>query len=118
MTPFLHLNISTDQSLPTLNQVAFLAENLPQIKLASEGATYLAYPRVQIKDALQRLQNFLIRILKFLTSFAIPVILATLLANQGKEVDFALPWGIPHSDDYDLDDLFAWIDQIIQKEED
>ncbi|MGZ1155129.1 hypothetical protein ACXO28_05360 [Lactobacillus delbrueckii subsp. bulgaricus] len=38
--------------------------------------------------------------------------------NQGKEVDFALPWGIPHSGDYDLDDLFAWIDQIIQKEED
>lgn len=43
MTPFLHLNISTNQSLPTLNQVAFLAENLPQIKLASEGATYLAW---------------------------------------------------------------------------
>lgn len=41
MTPFLHLNISTNQSLPTLNQVAFLAENLPQIKLASEGAPYL-----------------------------------------------------------------------------
>ncbi|MGZ1152063.1 hypothetical protein ACXO23_06420 [Lactobacillus delbrueckii subsp. bulgaricus] len=39
-------------------------------------------------------------------------------ANQGKEVDFAPPWGIPHSGDYDLDDLFAWIDQIIQKEED
>ncbi|MDA3801451.1 hypothetical protein PF585_04930 [Lactobacillus delbrueckii] len=39
-------------------------------------------------------------------------------ANQDKEVDFALPWGIPHSGDYDLDDLFAWIDQIIQKEED
>lgn len=39
----MHLNISTDQSLPTLNQVAFLAENLPQIKLASEGATYLAW---------------------------------------------------------------------------
>lgn len=110
MTPFLHLNISTNQSLPTLNQVAFLAENLPQIKLASGGATYLAYPRVQIEDALQRLQNFLIRILKFLTSFAIPVILATLLANQDKEVDFALPRGIPHSGDYDLDDLFAWID--------
>ncbi len=39
-------------------------------------------------------------------------------ANQGKKVDFDLPWGIPHSGDYDLDDLFAWIDQIIQKEED
>ncbi|GHW00202.1 tannase [Lactobacillus nasalidis] len=50
------------------------------------------------------------------TSFAIPVILATLLANQGKEVDFALPWGIPHSGDYDLDELFDWIDRIAEKE--
>lgn len=49
------------------------------------------------------------------TSFAIPVILATLLANQGKDVDFALPWGIPHSGDYDLDELFAWIDRICEK---
>lgn len=98
------VQVKLDQSLPSLNQVAFLAENLPQIKLASEGATYLAwldlssiindsaefsrqlqektdlivnpgsvyggngasfirlnlaYPRVQIKDALQRLHNFL-----------------------------------------------------------
>lgn len=98
------VQVKLDQSLPGLNQVAFLAENLPQIKLASEGATYLAwldlssitndsaefsrqlrektglivnpgsvyggngasfiwlnlaYPRVQIKDALQRLQDFL-----------------------------------------------------------
>ncbi|MCD8369674.1 MAG: alpha/beta hydrolase [Clostridiales bacterium] len=46
------------------------------------------------------------------TSLAIPVILATLLQNKGFHVDFALPWGLPHSGDYDLDDLFAWIDNI------
>lgn len=37
------VRVKLDQSLPSLNQVAFLAENLPQIKLASEGATYLAW---------------------------------------------------------------------------
>ena len=46
------------------------------------------------------------------TSIAIPVILATLLKNKGCDVDFFLPWGLPHSGDYDLDELFAWIDSI------
>lgn len=46
------------------------------------------------------------------TSIAIPIILATKLNNAGYKVDFALPWGVPHSGDYDLDELFAWIDDI------
>jgi hypothetical protein len=46
------------------------------------------------------------------TSLAIPVILATLLKNNGYEVDFALPWGRGHSGDYDLNELFAWTDKI------
>lgn len=46
------------------------------------------------------------------TSLAIPVILATMLQNKGFDVDFALPWGLPHSGDYDLDELFAWIDNL------
>jgi len=46
------------------------------------------------------------------TSIAIPVILATMLDNKGYNVDFALPWGLPHSGDYDFDDLFAWIDGL------
>lgn len=46
------------------------------------------------------------------TSLAIPVILATILSNKGYEVDFALPWGLPHSGDYDLEELFHWIDGI------
>ena len=46
------------------------------------------------------------------TSLAIPVILATTLKNQGKRVDFAMPWNVPHSGDYDLDGLFAWADTI------
>lgn len=46
------------------------------------------------------------------TSLAIPVILATLLENRGFSVDFCLPWGMPHSGDYDLPQLFQWIDSI------
>jgi hypothetical protein len=43
------------------------------------------------------------------TSLAIPAMLATTLQSQGYAVDFALPWDRPHSGDYDLKELFAWI---------
>lgn len=46
------------------------------------------------------------------TSIAIPIILATQLKNQGKSVDFAMPWNVPHSGDYDLDALFAWVERV------
>ena len=35
-----------------------------------------------------------------------------MLMNAGYDVDFFLPWGLPHSGDYDIDELFAWIDRI------
>jgi hypothetical protein len=46
------------------------------------------------------------------TSLAIPTILATTLLNKGFTVDFALPWDRPHSGDYDLEELFAWVNMI------
>jgi hypothetical protein len=46
------------------------------------------------------------------TSLAIPVMLATRLQNQGYAVDLALPWERPHSGDYDLPELFAWMTRI------
>ncbi len=46
------------------------------------------------------------------TSLAIPVLLATELQQSGKNVDFALPWNRPHSGDYDLNELFAWMEKI------
>ncbi len=46
------------------------------------------------------------------TALAIPVILATVLENKGYDVDFFSPWGLPHSGDYDPDELFAWIDGL------
>lgn len=50
------------------------------------------------------------------TALAIPVILATLLRQNGCQVDFALPWGLPHSGDYDLKELFDWIDGICKEQ--
>lgn len=46
------------------------------------------------------------------TSFAIEVIVATLLKNKGYEVDFELAWNRPHMGDYDLGELFDWMDKV------
>ena len=46
------------------------------------------------------------------TGLAVPVILATYLRNNGFNVNMELPWDIPHSGDYDLTELFDWIDNI------
>ncbi|MDO4897426.1 MAG: subtype B tannase [Moraxella sp.] len=51
------------------------------------------------------------------TSLAVPVILATALQNQGKNVDFALPWGVGHGGDYDLSELFDWADKLVKSEQ-
>ncbi len=45
------------------------------------------------------------------TSFLVPINLATKLKNAGYDVNFFLPWNRPHSGDYNLDDLFAWIEK-------
>lgn len=47
------------------------------------------------------------------TAFPIPVNLATKLMNEGKDVDFALPWNRRHEGDYNLDNLFRWIHSIL-----
>lgn len=46
------------------------------------------------------------------TSFLVPINLATKLKNSGYDVNFFLPWNRPHSGDYNLDDLFNWIDKV------
>lgn len=48
------------------------------------------------------------------TTFLVPVNLATRLQNTGKNVDFKLTWNRPHSGDYALNELFAWIDSILK----
>lgn len=44
------------------------------------------------------------------TSLAIEIIMACSLQNKGYEVDFKLAWDRPHMGDYDLEELFDWID--------
>ena len=46
------------------------------------------------------------------TSHAISAILAIKLRMAGKQVDYETPWDVPHSGDYDLDELFQWMDSI------
>lgn len=46
------------------------------------------------------------------TSSAISAMLALKLENAGLDVDYHLPWNMPHAGDYDLEELFAWIDEI------
>jgi hypothetical protein len=48
------------------------------------------------------------------TSLAIPVILATKLQSSGAEVDFAMPWDRGHGGEYDLEELFAWMEGILR----
>lgn len=46
------------------------------------------------------------------TSWAIPTLLAETMRSRGIDVDYALEWGKPHSGDYDLRELFDWIEKI------
>ncbi len=48
------------------------------------------------------------------TSLAISAILALSLKEAGAKVDYALPWGKPHSGDYDLEELFGWIGNLTE----
>ena len=50
------------------------------------------------------------------TSLAVSAILALKLQEQGIGVDYHSPWHVPHAGDYDIEDLFAWIDKICKKE--
>ncbi|WP_314643246.1 subtype B tannase [uncultured Veillonella sp.] len=48
------------------------------------------------------------------TSIAIPLIVGTRAQNLGYKVDMATPFGVDHSGDYDLDELFNWMDNIVK----
>jgi hypothetical protein len=47
------------------------------------------------------------------TAFQIPINLYTKLNNAGYNVDFRLTWNRGHQGDYDLDNLFKWINGIL-----
>ena len=49
------------------------------------------------------------------TTIAVPAVVALRLQQAGYDVDFASPWARGHAGDYDLDELFAWMDAIGHK---
>ena len=48
------------------------------------------------------------------TSIAIPLIVGTRAQNLGYQVDMSTPFNVDHSGDYDLEDLFNWMDTIVK----
>lgn len=48
-------------------------------------------------------------------SLAVSAILAVCLSREGIKVDYSLPWGVPHSGDYDLKELFAWMESVCDR---
>ena len=50
------------------------------------------------------------------TSVAIPLIVGTRAQNLGYKVDMATPFDVDHSGDYDLDELFNWMDNIVKND--
>ncbi len=48
------------------------------------------------------------------TSVAIPLIVGARAQNLGYNVDMSTPFGVDHSGDYDLDELFNWMDNIVK----
>ncbi len=50
------------------------------------------------------------------TSLAISALLTRTLQLSGINVDYHLPWGIPHAGDYDIEELFEWMKKVCANE--
>lgn len=86
--------------------------------LADPNRVKLINPMYYLKDdAAEKTKHWRIRhgSIDRDTSLAVSAILALSLKNLGYDVDYAVPWNVPHSGDYDLDELFAWIDNLCKK---
>ena len=74
----------------------------PMNYLGSPSATNAKYYRIRYGTADSN------------TSVAIPLIVGTRAQNLGYSVDMATPFGVDHSGDYDLQNLFNWMDSIVK----
>ena len=74
----------------------------PMNYLGSPSATNAKYYRIRYGTADSN------------TSVAIPLIVGTRAQNLGYSVDMATPFGVDYSGDYDLQDLFNWMDSIVK----
>lgn len=50
------------------------------------------------------------------TSLAVPTILALTLEKHDIHVNYELVWDRPHSGDYDLNELFDWMESITKND--
>ena len=74
----------------------------PMNYLGSPSATNAKYYRIRYGTADSN------------TSVAIPLIVGTRAQNLGYSVDMATPFGVDHAGDYDLQDLFNWMDSSVK----
>ena len=74
----------------------------PMNYLGSPAATNARYYRIRYGTADSN------------TSMAIPLIVGTRAQNLGYRVDMATPFNVDHSGDYDLEELFNWMDSIVK----
>ena len=74
----------------------------PMNYLGSPSATNAKYYRIRYGTADSN------------TSVAIPLIVGTRAQNLGYSVDMATPFSVDHAGDYDLQDLFNWMDSIVK----
>ncbi|MDR1598653.1 MAG: alpha/beta hydrolase [Oscillospiraceae bacterium] len=77
----------------------------PMEGIVKEGVTLAKYWRVRHGEADRD------------TSLAISAMLALKLTERGCAVDYHAPWAVPRAGDYDLDEMFAWIDDACAQED-
>ena len=101
-------------------------ENQPrhfsEIVQKSTGGTMADAEQIKIMNPLNFIGRNDVKVAKYFrirhgvadrdTALAIPAILALKLQESGADVNFFSPWGIGHAGDYDLNELFDWIEKI------
>ncbi|MDU1340172.1 MAG: subtype B tannase [Clostridium butyricum] len=97
---FTKFSLDNDTSGGTMADEQLITMMNPMNYIGTQGTDMAKYWRIRhgVKDSD--------------TAISTPTILALKLESNGAIVDFAVPWGQGHGGDYDLDELFAWMDSI------
>lgn len=93
---------TTNQYVPVANEKIVKMMN-PMNYLGASDATNATYYRIRYGTSDSN------------TSIAIPLIVGLRAENLGYQVDMETPFNVGHSGDYDLKDLFDWMDSIVRK---
>lgn len=99
---FTKFSLDNDTSGGTMADTQIIKMMNPMNYIGTEGTDVAKYWRIRhgAKDSD--------------TAISTPTILALKLQSNGANVDFAVPWGQGHGGDYDLEELFTWIDSIVK----